>query len=87
MPETQYFDIVDQSGRAIREGKPGFINPDLSPILSRIGAKPEAWIDAISNFGTKFRLAAGRHSNLKKLADKLGVHWLVGIIYAHAVFL
>jgi hypothetical protein len=43
-------------------------------------------IDVISNFGPKFRLAAGRHSNLKKFADKLGVHWLVGIIYAHAIF-
>ena len=87
MRETQYFEIVAQSGRAMREDKPGFINPDLSPILSRIGAKPEAWIDTISNFGTKFRLAAGRNSSLKKFADKLGVHWLVGIIYAHAVFL
>jgi REP element-mobilizing transposase RayT len=87
MPETQYFEIVDQSGRVMREDKPGSINPDLAPILSRIGAKPEAWIDAISNFGPKFRLAAGRNSSLKKFADKLGVHWLVGVIYANTVFL
>jgi hypothetical protein len=87
MPETQYFEIVDQSGRLMRDGKQGSINPDLAPILSRIGAKPEAWIDAISNFGTKFRLAAGSNSSLKKFADKLGVNWLVGAIYAHAVFL
>jgi hypothetical protein len=26
-------------------------------------------------------------SGMKKFADKLGVHWLVGIIYANAVFL
>jgi hypothetical protein len=85
--ETEYFDLVDKSGRIIREGKRGFISPDLAPILSRIGAKPEAWIDTISNFETKFRLAVGKHDTLKKFADKLGVNWLVGAKYARAVFL
>jgi hypothetical protein len=85
--EMQYFELVDQSGRIAREGKRGFINPDLAPIISCIGAKPESWIDTISNFGTKFQLVAGRHSNIRKYADKLGVNWLTGIAHARASFL
>ena len=87
MTEAQYFDLVDQSGRALRSGKRGAINPDLAPILLRIGAKPEAWLDTISYFGSKFRLAAGRHTNLRRFADKLGRRWFTGISTARAAFL
>jgi len=86
MPETQYFDLVDQSGRLLRHGKRGSIHPDLAPILSRLGAKPEAWMDAISRFGSTFRLAAGSLSNLRGFARKIGVHWLLGVSTARASF-
>jgi hypothetical protein len=86
MSETQYFDLVDQTGRILRQGKRGSIDPDLAPILSRVGAKPEAWIDTISRFGSKFRLAAGRHINLGNFANKIGVHWLLGVSAARASF-
>jgi hypothetical protein len=85
--ETQYFELVDQSGRILRQGKRGSIDPDLAPILSRIGAKPEAWIDTISNFGSKFRVAAGTLVNLKNFAKKIGVHRLYGVSMARASFL
>jgi len=85
--ETQYFDLVDQSGRILRQDKGGSIDPDMAPILSRIGARPEAWIDTISRFGSKFRLAAGRHINLRNFAHKIGVHWLFGVSTARASFL
>jgi hypothetical protein len=84
--ETQYFDLVDRSGRILRQGKRGSMNPDLAPILSRIGAKPEAWIDTISRFGSKFRLAAGSFANLKDFANKIGVHWIFGGATARASF-
>jgi hypothetical protein len=40
--QEQYLDLVDRSGREIRSGKRGSINPELTPILVRIGAKPES---------------------------------------------
>ncbi len=39
IPKSQYFDLVDQSGRMLRQGKRGSIDPDMPPILSRIGAQ------------------------------------------------
>ena len=85
--EEQYFDLVDRSERELRSGKRGSINPDLAPILLRIGAKPEAWMDTITRFEEKFRVAAGTHSNLKKFADKIGVRWLVGGPKARSSFI
>jgi len=85
--EEQYFDLVDKSGRELRSRKRGSINPDLAPILLRIGAKPEAWLDTITRFEEKFRVAAGTHSNLKKFADKIGVRWLFGGPKARSAFI
>jgi hypothetical protein len=84
--EEQYFDLVDRSGREIRSGKRGSINPDLVPILLRIGAKPEAFMDTVSRFGEIFHVAAGTHSSLKKFAAKIGVRWLVGRSAARGSF-
>jgi hypothetical protein len=84
--EEQYFDLVDKSGRELRSGKRGSINPDLAPILLRIGARPEAWMDTVTWFGEKFYVAAGTHSNLKKFAAKIGVRWLAGRSTARGSF-
>jgi hypothetical protein len=85
--EEQYFDLVDRSGREIRAGKRGSINPDLAPILLRIGAKPEAWINSITRFDEIFHIAAGAYSSLKKFAARIGVRWLVGCPKARSSFI
>jgi putative transposase len=86
MTITEYFDLVDKSGRMMRSDKRGVIDADLTPILLRIGANPEAWFDTISHFGSQFRLAAGLLSNLRNFADQLGRRWLKGIAAARGAF-
>jgi hypothetical protein len=58
----------------------------LALILARIGAKIESWVDIITDFGSIFRLAAGRESNLRKFADRIGLRWLFGVSTARAAF-
>jgi len=84
--EDQYIDLVDQSGRILRSDKRGAIDADLAPILLRIGANPEAWIDTISRFESRFRLAAGLLSSLRNFADQIGRRWLSGLTSARAAF-
>ena len=86
MTANEYFDLVDKSGRILRSGKRGAIDADLAPILLRINANPEAWIDTVSRFGSKFRLAAGLVSSLRSFADQLGRRWLTGVAAAQAAF-
>ena len=72
----EVFDLVDKSGRMIRSDKWGTIDANLVPILLRMGADPHAWLETISRFGSKFRLAAGRLPNLRNSAHQLGRRWL-----------
>jgi hypothetical protein len=84
--EAEYFDLVDKSGRILRSGKRGSIDADLSPILLRIGVQPDAWIDTISRFESRFRLAAGLLSSLRSFADQMGRRWLTGVSAARIAF-
>jgi len=86
MTALEYFDLVDRSGRIIRSDKRGAIDVDLAPILLRIGANPEAWLETISRFESKFFLAAGMLSSLRSFADRLGRRWLKGVGIARTVF-
>ena len=70
----------------MKSDKRGVINADLQPILLRIGANPDAWMETISRFGYKFRLAAGLISNLRHFADQIGKRWLSGIAAARTAF-
>jgi hypothetical protein len=56
----------------MRLDKRGALDADLEPILLRIGANPEAWVQIIAHFGSEFRVAAGLLSNLRNFADQLG---------------
>ena len=86
MTETDYFDLVDRSGRILHSDKSGAIDPHLDPILLRIGVNPLAWHDTISHFGTRFRLAAGKISSMRAFAQRLGKRWFIGLSAAQAAF-
>jgi REP element-mobilizing transposase RayT len=87
MTEAEYIDLVDKSGRILRMDKRGAIDPNLAPILLRIGANPQAWTDTVSHFGTRFRLAAGIISNLRRFAEQMGKKWFVGSSAARVAFI
>jgi REP element-mobilizing transposase RayT len=86
MTPSEYFDLLDRTGRIIRSDKRGSIDSDLTPILLRIGVIPEAWPRTVSRFGSEFRLAAGRLPNLRNFANQFGRRWLKGIAMARAAF-
>jgi hypothetical protein len=86
MTAAEYFDLVDKSGRMIRSDKRGAMDADLAPILLRIGANPDAWLDTVTRFGSRFRLAAGLLASLQKFGDQLGRHWFKGAAAARTAF-
>jgi len=86
MAESEYFDLVDRSGRILRSDKRGAVDQDLEPILLRIGANPQAWADTISRFESRFRLAAGFASSLRRFARQLGKRWFSGVAAARIAF-
>ena len=86
MSVEEYLDLVDRSGRIIRADKRAAIDPNLKPILQRVGANPQEWTTTISRFEEKFSLAAGMLSNLRHFADQLGKRWFKGVGAAKVAF-
>ena len=86
MSATEYFDLVDRSGRMVRADKKGAIDTDLASILKRIGPNPDTWSETITRFGYKFNLVAGMISSLRNFADQVGKRWFKGIAAARVAF-
>jgi len=61
-----YFELVDWTGRTLREDKRGAINSQSPPILQRLGIQPENRIGSVSHFQKYFFNAAGTLSSLEQ---------------------
>ena len=84
--ETDYLQLVDWTGRALRTGTRGAIPPHLAPILDRLRIQPKAWPGSVAGFGKRFKLAAGHWDALKAHAQTLGRNWLQGVASAKAMY-
>lgn len=76
---TDYIVLVDWTGRAIREGKPGYIPDNLPPILERLGIDPSQWLQHMQPRRNRFGRAVGRWQRLKTHARRIGQQWIKGI--------
>jgi hypothetical protein len=55
MREKDYLKLVDETGRAVARGKHGRIDPNLAPILDRIGLSTNQWLRASLAFKSHYR--------------------------------
>jgi hypothetical protein len=74
-----YLQLVDWSGRCIREGKRGRIDAKLPPILARLSIDPEVWQLAMARKGTLLGRAMGRLDLMRLHAATLGQAWIHGL--------
>lgn len=65
--KQSYIELVDITGRIIREGKKGSINTALPPILDRLNINIEAWLIRTQSFGPP------RVGVMLKLQEKISV--------------
>jgi hypothetical protein len=54
-----YCELVDITGRCIREDKAGYIDNNHSPILERLGLSADQWLSLTTEFEKHFCYAAG----------------------------
>jgi REP element-mobilizing transposase RayT len=74
-----YLELVDWSGRAIREEKRGAISSTLPPILQRLHLDPEHFLRHVHKGGWGYHVAAlGRIDRLREAAERLGRRFLKG---------
>jgi putative transposase len=76
---SDYLELVDWTGRAIREDKRGFIPADVPPILTRLGVEVENWIETVRHFRRHFYDYVGPADILKQYSQAMGRRWLRGV--------
>jgi len=62
---VDYLQLVDWTGRCIREGKIGFIDPAAQPILNRLSISPKHWVYLCTQFESRFKGLVGSVNSLK----------------------
>ena len=68
-----YIELVDWSGRIIREDKQGAISSQRSRLLSTLGLDNDIWLSLASSFGKNYHGAVG---SLAAYAGSTGKRWI-----------
>jgi len=83
---TDYLELLDWTGRAIREDKRGFIPNDVPPILQRLNADSQRWLKHMRPQGNRFGRAIGRLDGMRRHAQTVGRRWVRGLTLSARLF-
>ena len=75
---NDYLELIDWSGRVIREDKKGTIPEHLPVILQRINMNPHHWIYLTKNFEKPFTSLVGAIHHVRKTYEAMGKCWIHG---------
>lgn len=81
-----YLELVDWTGRIIREGKLGFVSADAPPILERLTIAPQHWLFLATQFESKFKGLVGSVFSIKHAAETLGFRRSPGLAMCKIIF-
>ena len=66
-----YLELVELTGRCIREGKRGYIESTHLPLLERVNISPENWLKLTTQFTHVFHGAVGRATSQESYCENL----------------
>ncbi|WP_428242850.1 transposase [Gynuella sp.] len=73
-PLKDYLELVDWTGRAMREDKPGFIAAEQPSILERIHLSDRQWHRLTRHFEKQFKCFAGQQSSFENIKNCFKLH-------------
>lgn len=78
LTEAAYFELVDWTGRCIRNDKRGAIPLHILPMLDRINMTKHEWLRHSQFFEARYKRVAGSWEHIKKAAAIFNKKWLQG---------
>jgi hypothetical protein len=81
-----YLNLIDWTGRCIREDKRGFISSDLPPILDRLQIDQAAWLSLTTEFENLFTSLVGNEHAVQRACSHQGRRWIQGIKACRQLF-
>jgi REP element-mobilizing transposase RayT len=83
---SDYLELVDWTGRCVREDKRGFIDKRLPAIAQRLDIDADAWTCAMRPRGNVFGRAMGKLDHMRLHANTLGQAWVRGLRNASKLY-
>jgi hypothetical protein len=83
---TDYLELVDWTGRILREDKKGAIPANTPGILNRLNIDSKHWIYLTKDFESPFKTLVGCAHNVRQACEQLGKSWVHGIKQCSEVF-
>ena len=83
---VDYLELLDSTGRMLREGKRGAIPAHCAPILERLGIRQSLWTDLVTRFDRLFGAIVGPASRVAERAAAAGRRWYRGQANCAAAF-
>ena len=80
-----YCELVDITGRIIREDKAGHIDHEQPAILQRLGLSEEQWLSLTTEFEKHFCYAAGAEIMMRQFREHTGCQRIRGMGKAKAL--
>ena len=76
---TDYLELVDWTGRILRDDKRGAIPENIPPILEQLNINPKHWCYLSQHFESQFKSLVGTSYNVKAACQQFGQQWAHGI--------
>jgi REP element-mobilizing transposase RayT len=76
---NDYLELVDWTGRQLRDGKRGAIPQTLPPILERLAIEPRHWLYMSRYFESRFKGLVGTAYSIKAACQQLGYRRCPGL--------
>ncbi len=73
-----YLELVDWTGRVIRDDKSGAISEQIPSLLNVLGLENDTWLELASSFGKDYHGAVGSLEELALFAEHTGKRWISG---------
>ena len=83
---TDYLELVDWTGRILREDKRGAISENAESILTRLGIDDSQWLEMTSKFEQCFATFAGNEQRLRSACETLNYQRPPGLSRCKAAF-
>ncbi len=83
---SDYLELVDWTGRALRDDKRGSIPAHVPPLLQRLRIVPKDWLQMTSRFEGQFFHLVGRPAIVQQACIDLGQKWAWGSSHCKTLF-
>ena len=83
---SDYLELVDWSGRILREDKRGAIASHIPPLLQRLAIDTRHWLYLTRHFESPFKNLVGAACHVRRACDELGKRWTHGIRQCETLF-